>query len=111
MDLIENILKLLRRIAHSLWFSGQGHLSHLIVGIIIGGFVSILIYKNSGNKVKAVIIGLTIASVIGLLKEVLDPYVGRNRDLSDFYYTCLGGVLGCLAIFSKRLLRFITPDS
>ena len=109
VDFFEKIATLVSKIAHFLWFSNHGHVSHFIVGLIIGGFVSMAIFKNSGNKTKAVIIGLAVASVIGFLKELIDPFVDRNRDPADFYYTCLGGLLGSATVLSNRLVRIIFP--
>ena len=110
MEFFEKILALVGKVAHFLWFSNHGHVSHFIVGLIIGGFVSMAVFKNSSNKLKAIIIGLAVASSIGFLKELIDPYVDRNRDPVDFYYTCLGGLLGSVTVLSGRLVRIIFPD-
>ena len=110
MEWIELIFAWIRKIAYFLWFSHNGHVAHFVVGIIIGGFVSMAFFKSSGNKMQAVIIGFAVAALIGLAKELVDPFIGRNRDAANFYYTCYGGFLGCMTVFSKRMLQLIFPE-
>jgi hypothetical protein len=110
MEWIEHIFYWIRKVIYFLWFDHQGHVAHFIVGIIIGALVSVVVLKKVGSKAKAVIIGFAVAAFIGLAKEMIDPYVGRNRDAADFYYTCYGGLIGCLSVLSDRLLKIITPQ-
>jgi hypothetical protein len=84
--------------------------AHFVVGSIIGGFVSVFVLKRLGSKSKAIVIGFAVAALIGLAKEIIDPYVGRNRDAADFYYTCYGGLLGSLGVLSDRLVQIIAPE-
>jgi VanZ family protein len=110
MEFLETIVSLVRRIAHFLWFSNDGHVSHFVAGLIIGAFVSMFIFRKSGSKMKAALLGLAVAALIGFLKEFIDPFVDRQRDSADFYYTCLGGLLGSMTVFSKRMLKVIFPE-
>ena len=111
MEVLDFILNLIKRVASYLWFSHNGHIAHFIVGLLIGGFVSIFLYKNSFNKMKSVLLGFVAASLVGMLKELIDPFIQRQMDMIDFLYTSFGGFLGCLIILSERLLRFIYPEN
>ena len=110
MEWIEYIFAWIRKVAYFIWFSHHGHVAHFVVGIIIGGFVSVIVLKRLGSKSKAILIGFAVAALIGLAKEIIDPYVDRQRDAADFYYTCYGGLLGCLSVLSDRLVKIIAPE-
>ncbi len=82
--------------------SKDGYFAHFNVGLLIGGLVSYLIFKKTGNKIKSIVFGILIATFFGVGKEVIDPYLERNVDLLDLIYTILGGVVGSLIILIKK---------
>ena len=82
--------------------SKDGYFAHFNVGLLIGGLVSYLIFKKTGNKIKSLVFGILIATFFGVGKEVIDPYLGRNVDLLDLIYTVLGGVVGSLIILAIK---------
>jgi len=75
-------------------FMGRGYPEHFVIGALIGGLALYLMYKKSSQLLKALIIAVAIVTVIGLAKEIVDPYFGRQRDIRDLIFTVLGGVLG-----------------
>ncbi len=83
-------------------FSETGYPEHFAAGMIIGGVTSYLVFKKTDNKFKAWVIGAGIATGIGLLKEIVDPAFGRQRNLKDFQYTALGGFIGATIIIPLR---------
>jgi VanZ family protein len=78
------------------------YFAHFNVGFLIGGLVSYLIFKKTGNKIKSLVFGILIATFFGVGKEVIDPYLGRNVDLLDLIYTVLGGVVGSVIILAIK---------
>ena len=82
--------------------SEEGYFAHVNAGILIGGLVSYLIFKKTGNKIKSFVFGILIATLIGIIKELIDPYLGRNVDLLDLIYTILGGVVGSVIILAIK---------
>ena len=82
--------------------SEDGYFAHFNVGLLIGGLISYLIFKKTGNKIRSLVFGILIASFVGIVKEVIDPYVGRSLDKNDLIYTVLGGVVGSLIILIKN---------
>ncbi len=82
--------------------NNNGHAEHFIGGIIIGGVTSYLVYKKTNNKWKSWAIGTGAATIIGLAKELIDPYIGRRRDVYDIGYTALGGAIGASIVFPLK---------
>ena len=83
--------------------SENGHPEHAIVGAVIGGTVSYLVYKKTNNKLKAWLIGFATASAVGYLKEVVDPkWFNGVRSKKDFGYSVLGGAIGASIVIPLR---------
>jgi len=82
--------------------SNDGHPEHFAAGVLIGGVTSYFVYKKTGNKWKAWLIGAGAASAAGFLKEALDPSFGGVRSSKDFGYTTLGGVIGASVVFPLK---------
>ena len=82
--------------------SEDGYFAHFNVGFLIGGLVSYLIFKNTGNKIKSLVFGILVATFFGVGKELIDPYLGRNVDIYDLIYTVLGGVVGSFIILAIK---------
>lgn len=82
--------------------SDKGHPEHAIVGAVIGGGVSYLVYRKTGKKFTSWLIGSATASVAGLAKELIDPSLGNNRTKKDFLYTVAGGAIGASIVFPLR---------
>ena len=93
-------------------FSDNGHPEHVIVGTIIGGGTSYLVYRKTNNKFKAWLIGAATAATIGYIKEAVDPkWFNGTRSKKDFQYSVLGGVIGAsIVIPLKRRKPKKTPN-
>ena len=105
MDVFDFIQKVIRKLMHLFWgLIYSGYASHLAVGILIGACISIYTWKRTSSKIRAILLGLTIATTIGFLKEIVDPYIGRSRDLMDLVYTVLGGLFGSIIVLSERVV-------
>ena len=83
--------------------SDAGYFAHFNVGLLISSLVSYLIFKKTGNKIKSLVFGILIATLIGIVKELFDPYIGRSLDKYDLIYTILGGVVGSLIILAIKI--------
>ena len=84
-------------------FSKNGYPEHFIAGTIIGGATSYFVFKKTDNKLKAWLIGTTAASVLGLIKEALDPKVfGGVKSGTDIVYTSLGGAFGASIVIPLK---------
>ena len=82
--------------------SDDGHPEHLIVGAVVGGGVSYLVYRKTGNKFKSWLIGAAAATVVGYTKEAIDPALGNVKSDKDFGYSALGGVIGAAVVFPLK---------
>jgi len=83
--------------------SENGHPEHVIVGAIIGGGTSYLVYRKTNNKFKAWLIGAATAATIGYLKEAVDPkWFNGVRSKKDFQYSVLGGVIGASIVIPLK---------
>lgn len=82
--------------------SDDGHPEHVIAGAIIGGGVSYLVYRKTGNKFKSWLIGAATTTAVGYLKEAIDPSLGNVKSDKDFGYSALGGVIGAGIVFPLK---------
>ena len=82
--------------------SKHGYFAHFNVGLLIGGLVSFFIFKKTGNKTRSFLFGILVATLFGVGKELIDPYLGRDVDLLDLIYTILGGVVGSVIILVSK---------
>ncbi len=80
----------------------KGHPEHIVAGMAIGGVTSYLVYRKTNNKFKSWAIGTGAATVIGLAKELIDPYIGHESSAQDFGYTVLGGAIGASIVFPLK---------
>lgn len=86
--------------------SDNGHPEHVIVGAVIGGTVSYLVFRKTDNKLKAWLIGAASAVVVGYLKEAVDPkWFNGVRSDKDFAYSALGGVIGASIVIPLKKRR------
>ena len=92
--------------------SDKGHPEHVIVGAIVGGGISYLVYKKTNSKFKAWLIGAASAATLGYLKEAVDPkWFNGTRSKKDFQYSVVGGVIGAsIVIPLKRRKPKRTPN-
>ena len=82
--------------------SDNGHPEHILVGAMIGGGVSYLVYRKTGNKFKSWLIGAATATALGYVKEAIDPALGRIKSDEDFGYSVLGGIIGASIVFPLK---------
>ncbi len=82
--------------------SDDGHPEHIVAGAIVGGGVSYLVYRKTGNKFKSWLIGAATATAVGYLKEAIDPSLGNIKSDKDFGYSALGGVIGAGIVFPLK---------
>jgi hypothetical protein len=109
MEWLELIFDFIKKTARFLWFGHNGYVAHFIVGILLSALVSIFSLNRSNNKIQSVMLGFLFATLIGLLKEIVDPYIGRHRAVIDLLFTSFGALLGSFSVFSDRLLHFYYP--
>lgn len=76
----------------------NGYLEHFVIGALIGSLVFHYVFRNSA-ALKSCIIALVLVAAIGLAKELIDPYLGRQKDKIDLVSTVLGGIIGIGIIF------------
>lgn len=90
----------------------NGHPEHVVVGAVIGGGTSYLVYRKTNNKLKAWLIGAATAATIGYIKEAVDPkWFNGTRSKKDFQYSVLGGAIGAsIVIPLKRRKPKKTPN-
>ena len=80
--------------------SERGYPEHFIVGAIIGGGTSYLVYKKTDHKFKSWGIGFGASVAAGLVKELVDPVIfNGTRSTRDVVYTVLGGAFGASIVF------------
>ncbi len=55
----------------------------------------------------AMFTAIVITSLIGLFKELIDPYLRGSRDKLDLTFTVLGGIIGAfgLLIYDKLKMK------
>ena len=104
MNFIDKLIEYYDRFRVLFHVSEHGYFAHFNVGILIGGLVSYLIFKKTSNKIKSLAYGIMIATIIGVGKELIDPYLERNVQLLDLIYTVLGGIVGSVIITYKEFL-------
>ena len=81
---------------------GHGYPAHFIIGALIAGLVFHLVYKKTASHLKSWILALALVSAIGLAKELIDPFLGRQRDKIDLVITILGGIIGTVIIIISK---------
>lgn len=105
MELLDQLIHFIKKVARHLWYGNSGHLAHLIIGMLIAALAAHFLFRSSSSRTRAFLLGLAIATVIGLLKELIDPFIGRQRDLFDFVFTVFGGMVGAATVFSGKYLK------
>ncbi len=58
-------------------------------------------FEKTNHKLKSIFFGISLAFLIGLAKEYIDPILGGNKDKLDFIYTVLGGFVGAILFLLK----------
>ena len=102
IEFIKKIFHFISGVISFFQISYSGHFEHFIMGLLISALISYLIFWKTGKKMKSFIFGILITTLIGTLKEVMDPYLRGNVDKYDLIYTFLGGVVGSVIILSKK---------
>ena len=99
------MIDLIRKIESFLQISRNGYPEHFIGGIIIGAMVSYFVFKKTNMIWVALFIGIIISSLLGLFKELIDPYLRGDRDKLDLIFTSLGGFFGVISfyLYQKRV--------
>lgn len=71
---------------------------HLVVGLLIGFFVSLIFAATTknGTSLAYAFSGVVAAFVIMLFKELADFFRGEDFDAKDWLFGTIGGVLGAL---------------
>ncbi len=76
--------------------SRSGYVEHFVVGSLIGGLISYLAFDKTNHKLKSIVFAISLAFLIGLAKEYIDPLVGGDKDKFDLIYTVLGSITGVI---------------
>jgi hypothetical protein len=83
--------------------SRKGYPEHFIAGAGIAAGVSYFTFKKTDDKLKAWIFGFGASVAAGGIKELLDPVIfNGTRNVKDFQYTALGGVVGASIVIPLR---------
>jgi hypothetical protein len=90
----DNIFDFIHRVEGFLQISRNGYFEHSVVGLLIGGLISYLVFEKTNHKLKSIVFGMSLAFLIGLAKEYIDPLFGGNKDKFDLMYTVLGSIVG-----------------
>ena len=98
------MIELIHRIESFLQITRTGYVEHFIGGTIIAAIVSYVVFKKTNIIWVAIFIGIVTSSLIGLAKELFDPYMQGNRNKLDLIFTSLGGILGAMSFFLYRKL-------
>lgn len=71
---------------------------HLVVGLLIGFFVSLIfaVTTKNGVPLSYAFCGVVAAFLIMLFKEMVDFFRGEPFDAKDLLFGTVGGVLGAL---------------
>ncbi len=85
--------------------SENGYVEHFIVGSLIGGLISYLIFEKTNHKLKSIIFGISVAFLIGLAKEYIDPIFGGQKDKFDLIYTILGSIVGAILFLINNYIQ------
>jgi len=77
-------------------------IKHLIAGFticIVGYFFILFIQRYFNFNVQASLVGMLLAFLAGLLKELYDKYIKKTYfDWLDWAVTNVGGIIGFIAI-------------
>lgn len=105
MEMIRKIFHFIHRIEGYLQISESGYVEHLIAGSLIGGLITHLTFEKTNHKLKSIIFGISVAFLIGLAKEYIDPIFGGWKDKFDLIYTILGSVFGTILFFINNYIQ------
>lgn len=74
------------------WLANIGYdkYLHFIAGLLITQIGAALL--------GSIIIGFIIAVVVGIIKEIMDKYLGGDCNVYDFLATAIGAIVGTLLI-------------
>lgn len=61
-------------------------LLHFVAGVLVGAFVAIVFPSVAP-------LAMFVAGGVGLLKEVVDMWIGDGLDAYDFFATLIGGIV------------------
>jgi hypothetical protein len=70
--------------------------------MVIGGVTSYFVFKKTDDKLKSWLFGAGAASAVGLVKELIDPSIGRERSGEDLGFTVLGGAIGASIVIPLK---------
>jgi ABC-type uncharacterized transport system permease subunit len=98
------MIDLIRKIESFLQVTHSGYAEHFIGGIMIGAIVSYLVFKKTNMIWVALFFGIVITASLGLVKELIDPYMRGSRDKLDLIFTIMGGFFGVISfyLYQKR---------
>ena len=96
METIRNIFEFIHRVEGFVQISATGYFEHFVVGLLIGGLIPYLAHEKTNHKLKSVFFGMSLAFLIGLAKEYIDPLFGGDKDKFDLIYTVLGSMAGAV---------------
>ena len=99
------MLEIIQDIKSLLQVTENGYLEHFIGGFLISAFIAHITFKKTKLFWIAFLMAVFISTLIGLFKELIDPYILGDRDKLDLIITGLGGAFGGLSFFFIQELK------
>ena len=101
------MIDLIRKIESFLQITHSGYAEHLIGGIFIAAILAYLVFNKTNMFWTAMFMAIVITSLIGLFKELIDPYLRGDRSKLDLVFTVLGSIIGAfgLLIYDKLKIK------
>ena len=105
MEIFKKLFALINRIEGYFQISQTGYVEHFIIGALIAGLIAFLYFDKTKNALKSVVLGITTAFFVGLIKEYVDPLVGGDKDKMDLIFTILGSFSGVILFFLFSFIK------
>ena len=93
LNKMKKVLRIYDRFAEWLCHFGSDKYVHLLCGLFICFFLSMLFAPIGGFSVW---VAFVVTCIIGLLKEIADAARGKQPDGMDITFTAVGGIIGGL---------------
>ena len=86
------------KLAEKLCNFGSDKYLHLLFGLLIGIFASLIFAVTTKGcmEISYATCGAIAATIVTLLKEIVDFFRGGNFDVTDWLFGTIGGIIGAL---------------
>ena len=95
---MKKFLEFYDKLAKRLCSFGSDKYLHLITGLLIGFFMSLLFAATTKGcmPLSYAACGAIAATIAMLLKEIIDFFRGGSFDIADWLFGTIGGIIGAL---------------